>query len=121
MVVFGHEGWYWGKLVVFRKSGCIRATSLYSGKVVVFGQKWLYSGKSGCISTMWLCFSVKSPYIRARTLYSGKSGCNRANVAVFRKVILFGQKWLYSVNVVVFGQNCLYSGKSGCIPERGCI
>ena len=25
------------------KSGCIRA------KVVIFGQKWLFSGKSGCI------------------------------------------------------------------------
>ena len=121
MVVFGHEGLYLGKLVVFRKSGCIRATWLYSSQIDVFGQKWLYSGKSGCISTKWLCFSVKSPCIWARTLYSGKSGCNRANVAVFRKVVLFGQKLLHSANVDVIGQNLLYSGKSGCIPERGCI
>ena len=34
---------YSGKVVVIGQSGCIRA------KVVVFGQKWLYSGKSGCI------------------------------------------------------------------------
>ena len=25
-----------------------------SRKVVVFGQKWLYSGKSGCIQARWL-------------------------------------------------------------------
>ena len=53
------------------------------GKVVVFGknvsiwQKWLYSGKSGCIR---------------------KSGC------ICAKVVLFGQKGLYSGKVVVFGQ-----------------
>ena len=41
------------KLVVFGQSGCIRA------KVVVFVIKWLYSGKSGCI--------------RAKVLKSGKS------------------------------------------------
>ena len=79
MVVFGHEGWYWGKLVVFRKSGCIRATSLYSGKVVVLGQKWLYSGKSGCISRKVVVSGQK-------WLFSVKSGC------VGVKVVVFGQK-----------------------------
>ena len=44
---------------------CIRA------KVVVFGQKWLFSGK----------------------------------------VVVFGHKWLYSIKVVVFGSNWLHSGK----------
>ena len=58
-------------MIVFEQSGCIR------GEVVVFGQKWLYSSKCGCI--------------RARRMYLGKSGCVRA-------------KWLYSGNVVVFGQ-----------------
>ena len=52
-------------------SGCIRA------KVVVFGQKWLYSGR----------------------------------VVVFGKVVVLGQKWLYSRNVVVFGQNLFYLDK----------
>ena len=134
VVVFGQKWLYSGKVVIFGKNGCIRAKVVALGqsgcirtKGVVFGQKWLYSGKvvvfgqSGCISTKWLCFSVKIPCIRARTLYSGKSCCNRANVALFRKVVLFGQKWLYSANVVVIGQNLLYSGKNGCIPERGCI
>ena len=55
--------WYSRKVVVFGKSGCIRAKVvalegkvvlfeqklLYSGKIVVFGQRSLYSGKKGCI------------------------------------------------------------------------
>ena len=44
------------------------------GKLVVFGEKWLYSGKSGCIGA---------------------------------EVILFGQKWMYSENVVELGQELL--------------
>ena len=43
-------------MVVFHKSSCIRAKWWYSGKsggirakMVVLGQKLLYSGKSGCI------------------------------------------------------------------------
>ena len=59
-------------MVVFGQSGCILV------KVVVFGQKWLYSVKSGCFP---------------------KSGC------------LWGK-------VVVFGKNWLASGKSGCIREN---
>ena len=43
--------------------------------MVTFGQKWLCLGKSGCIRA---------------------------------KVVLFGQKWLYSDKVVVFGRKCLY-------------
>ena len=63
--------------------------------MVVFGQKWLYSGKSGCV---------------------------RAKVVVFEKIVCIPGMWLYSGKVVVFGkkivvirQNCPYSGKSGCI------
>ena len=36
-------------MVVFGIRGCIRARWLYSGNLVVFWPKWLYSGKSGCI------------------------------------------------------------------------
>ena len=43
--------------------------------MVVFGQKLLFSGKSGYNRTKWL--------------YSSESGCIRA------KVVVFGQKWLY--------------------------
>ena len=52
----------------------------------------------------------------------GKNGCSWA------KVSYFGQKWLYSSNVVVIGQNGLYFGKSGCVRgkvdlfvQSGCI
>ena len=50
------------------KSGSFLAKWLYSGKVVVFGQ-------DGSI---------------------GQNGCVRTKVVVFRKMVLFGQKWLYS-------------------------
>ena len=55
---------------VFEQSGCIRA------KVVVFGQKWLYTGKSG--------------FIWAKCLNLGKYGCVR-------------ERSLHSGNDVVFG------------------
>ena len=61
-------------MVVFGHSGCFRA------KVVVFGQRWLYSNKSGCIQ---------------------KSGCVRV------KVVVFGEEWLHSGKVVVFGKKWL--------------
>ena len=51
-------------MVVFGQSGCVRARLLYSGKVNVFQQKFLHSGKSGCIGQNG-CF-------RAQWLYLGK-------------------------------------------------
>ena len=60
------------------------------GKVVVFGQQWLYRVK--------LLYSCTSGYIQAKWLCLGKSVCVRG-------------KWLYSGKVVVFGQKCLYLGK----------
>ena len=57
-------------MLYWEKSGCIRA------KVLVFGQKKLFSGENGCIGAKWL--------------YSGKSGSFRV-------------KWFYSGKVVVFG------------------
>ena len=64
----------------------------YSDRLVVFGQKWLYSGKSGSIRAIRL-YSVKNGCIR------GKSGCIRTKV-------------------VVFEQKRFYSGKSGCIRAK---
>ena len=58
-------------MIVFGQSDCIRTKGVVFEqcsfnwvKMVGFGQKWLYLGKS--------CF------IRAKRLYSDKSGCNRA-------------------------------------------
>ena len=59
--------------------------------MVVLRQKWLYSGKSGCI--------------RVSLLYMGKFGCH-------------AQNWLYSCKVVVFWKKLLYSGKSGCLRTK---
>ena len=107
--------------------------------MVVFGQKWTYSGK--------VLQSVKKGCNRANLLQLGKvvvleqSGCIRINVVLFGKkwlysgkifvigqewlysgkVVEIGQKWLYSGKVVVFGKNWLFSGKSGFILESGCI
>ena len=81
-------------MVVFGQSGCILTKELCSGKLVLFGQKWLYSGKSAS-------FRAKNVVFGQKWLLSGKSGCIRARIAVF------GQKWFYS-------------GKSGCIRAKWC-
>ena len=87
MVVFGQNGFYSDKVivfvqtfVVFGQSGRIRARWLYSGKVVVFGQKWLYSGKVVVFRQKWLN-SDKVVEFEQKCFYSGK-------------VFVFGQKRL---------------------------
>ena len=72
-------------MVVLGQGGC------FCVKVVVFGQKWLYSEKSGC---------------------------NRANVVVYGKIASIPAKWLYLGKVVEFSQKWLHSGKSGCIRAK---
>ena len=51
-----------GKVIVFGQK------LLYSGKLVVFGKKRLYSGKVEVFGKKWL--------------HSGKSGCSRTKVVV---------------------------------------
>ena len=64
--------------------------------MVVIGQKYLYSSKSG--------------YIRAKVVVFGGNGCIRRNWLFSGKVVLFGisvcirAKKLYSGKVVVFVQ-----------------
>ena len=60
--------------------------------MVVFGKKWLRSGKNG--------------YIRTKVVEFGKSGCIQAKVVVcfWAKVVVLGQKLFYSDRVVVSGQ-----------------
>ena len=50
--------------------------------MVVFGQKWLYSGKSGCIRAKMVVFG-QGGCIRAKWLYLKKSGCVRVKEVVF--------------------------------------
>ena len=62
--------------------------------MVVFGQKLLYSGKVVVFVQNWL--------------YSNQSGSIQAKVVVFGlKMDVFGQKWLYLCKVVKFGQKLL--------------
>ena len=81
MVVFVQSCYDQGKEAVFFQSGCNRAKRLYSVKIYVFGQKWLYSVKSGCNWTKMDVF-VQGGGIRA-------------------KVVVLGQKWLYLGKVAV--------------------
>ena len=113
-------------MVLFGISGCIRATRLFSGKMVVFEQGdgiraiWLNSGKSGCIRAKVVVF-------RTKWLYSGKNGCNRerwlylANVVVFRQDGIILEKRLYSGKIVVFWQNGCNRAKTFVIGQIVCI
>ena len=71
--------------------------------MVVFGQKWLYSGKDGCIRANWLYSGIMVVYVQGgciwaklfvfgkKCLYLGKSGCYRVKVVVFGiKKVVFG-------------------------------
>ena len=61
----------------------------YSGKSICILEKWLFSRKSGCITCKVVVFGTKC-------LYSGKSGCNRDEWFYLGEMVVFGQKWLYS-------------------------
>ena len=72
MVEFGQNLLYSSKVVLFGlkclysgKSGCNRAKWLYLVKMVVFGQSGCIVRKSGSILPEWL-LSGKSDYIRAK-------------------------------------------------------
>ena len=56
------------------------------GKVLLFVQKWFYSGTGGCSQVKCL-YSGKIGFIRAKLLYSGKSGYIGQNGC-------FQQNWL---------------------------
>ena len=49
-----------------------------SDKVVVLGQKWFYSGKSGSIRAKIGCIWAKVVVFGKKLLYSGKSGYIRS-------------------------------------------
>ena len=98
--------------------------------MVVFGHKWLYSGKlvlfweNGC-NMAKVGFFGKGGYILAKWLYSGKSCCIRAKVFVLRKKWLYSgksgcirKKLLYSGKVVVFRPKWFNSAKSCCIRAK---
>ena len=69
--------------------------------VVVFGQKWFYSGKRSCIWLKVVLFA-QSGRTWAIVVAFGQGGCILANWWFSVKVVLFGEKWFYSSKVVVF-------------------
>ena len=78
--------------------------------MVVFVQKWLYSGKCGCIRERGCS--------RAKVIVFLQSGCNRQSSCNRAEVVVFGisdciraKKWLCSGKVVVNVQ-------SGCIRAK---
>ena len=88
---------------------------LYSGKKVVFcksgftrvkdvvkGQKLLYSVKVVVFGQKWFS-SDKSAYIRVIMVVFGQNGCIWAKIVVFGQNGCIRAKWLYSCKVVVFG------------------
>ena len=105
--LFGQSCGIWAELVVLE------------GKLVVFGQKCLQSGKNGCLRPKWL-YSAKRIYsgkviafgqewfIRAKLFGSGETGCTRG------KLVLFGQSCGIPQKLVVFRQSGCIRGKSGC-------
>ena len=110
-------------MFVFGQSGCITAEVglvsqrlLYLDKVVVFVQKWLYSVKvavfrqevvvfrqCGCIRAKVAVF-LQCGFIRSKWLNSGKKCYIGQNDCIRVKLVVLGQKWLYSGKVVVFRQ-----------------
>ena len=74
------------------------------GQSGVFGKKWLYLGKSGCIREKMVFFGKK-------LLYSGNSGCIRSKLLNLGKIGCIWSWWLYS-------EKSLDSDKCGCIQAK---
>ena len=86
MALFEQNSWIRAKFVLFGEGGCIRV------KEDVFGQKLLYSGKSGSTRALMVVFG-QTGCIRVKWLHSGK-------VVVFYQGHCIRAKWLYSVKSV---------------------
>ena len=100
-------------MVVFGQRGIIRARWLYSGKSCCILSKVVVFGQSGCIRANVAVF-VQSCCTWVKVIVFGQSVCIRPKLFFMGKMVVFGQKWLYSskygcnrVIVVVFGQKLL--------------
>ena len=56
--------------------------------MVLFGQKWLYSGHIGCIRAKIVVIGLKLLYSGKEVVF-GQDGCFKA------KVFVFGKKWMF--------------------------
>ena len=73
--------------------------------MVVFGQKWLYSGTVAVFG--------HSGSIRPKLVEIGQIWLNSD------KVVVFSQKWFYSGKMFVLGQKLLYSCKMDVFGQSG--
>ena len=101
------------------QSGCIPAILLYAGKVVLFGQKWFYSGKSGFCRKNMVVFGYKLLY-SGKDIVIGQDGCVRAKWFFWNKIEIIRANNFYSWKEVVFGQKLLHSGKMVVFGQSGC-
>ena len=112
--VLGQNGFIRAKVLVFGQGGCIRLKWFYSGKVVVFGicgcfqAKFVVVGHIGSIRESVVVFGQN-------WFSSEKSGCIWARCLYYVNVVVFDQKLLYSGKVALFG---FYSGKKGSIRAK---
>ena len=87
-------------MVVFGQSCCIWA------KVVLIGQNWLYSGKSGSNRAKVVLFDKKWLFL-GKVVAFRQSGSSQAKVFVLQQSGCIRAKWLYLGKVVAFGQTWL--------------
>ena len=95
-------------MVIFKQKWFYSGKSFYiRAKVVVFGENCsiranrLFIGQGGCILGKVVVF-------QQRWLYRSKSGCFGTKVVVFEQIGVIREKWMYSGKVVVLGQKWLY-------------
>ena len=97
---------------------------MFSGKLVVFGEKWFSSGivigigQKRLYSCKRDCFRVKVDVFGQLCLYWAKWLFFRKKWLSSGKVVLFGQMWLYSDKCRSIRGKWLYSGRSGCIRAK---
>ena len=61
--------------------------------MVEFSQKWLYSGKSGCIRAKVVLIG-QTVRVRTKVVVFGQGGCIRLMWLSSDKMVVFRQKWL---------------------------
>ena len=66
-------------------------------------------------------YSSKFVVFCEKSLCSGKSGFVRESCCIWVKVVLFGQRWMYSGKVVVIGQTWLYSSTVVVVGQTSCL
>ena len=70
------------------------------GQIVVFGQKWLYLGKIGCIWAKVVVLELNCFFL-AKVVVFGQSGRTRVKLVFSGKVVVFGQNGCIQAKMVL--------------------